>query len=71
MRRKRKKNGRNSKMIMAKDFPKLIMDNKSKSKMLKEHLNNKKITPKPQTLVYYVCTVENQRITRREKSLLK
>ena len=42
MRRKRKKNKRNSKMIVAKDFPKLIMDNKSKSKMLKEHLNNKK-----------------------------
>lgn len=70
MRRKRKKNRRNSKMIMAKDFPKLIMDNKSKSKMLKEHLKTtKKITPKPQTWLYYVCTVENQRITRREKAL--
>ena len=31
-------------MIVAKNFPKLIMDkkSKSKSKMLKEHLNNKK-----------------------------
>lgn len=50
MRRKRKKNRRNSKMIMAKDFPKLIMDNKSKSKMLKEHLNNKENNTKTPNL---------------------
>ena len=39
MRRKRKENRRNITVIMAKDFPKLIMANKSRSRMLKEHLN--------------------------------